>query len=772
MIYKHFIIIIFSSITLIASNVSGLIVDDISKQPISDVNIIADHNGTVTDSNGEFKLQTNFNYITVDHIGYHKRKILVNEYLLIELSPKVIVNNEILVISSLKLDTLINSVSSLTIFKENDVKLLKHNHFQNLIDYIPNLNWAGGTSRPRYFQIRGIGERSQYFGEGSPNFSIGYIIDDIDLSGIGMIGGLNDMSQIEVSKGSQSTVYGNNAIGGSITMKSNDPSEDFQLNMNAGMGSDNFKEYGFIANFKLLNGNYLRVNASKNYQNGFRENDFLGKNNTNMKDELFFRLKLKLVPNQRLSFINTFISSDMKNGYDAWAPDNNEDFKTYTDQPGEDSQQTSAFSSRAVYKGSGWNFVGIISRSSSDLVHSYDGDWANNLFWEDTLTYGFDPYYYGYYSPYQFFDKNIRNRKTYTNEIRIVYKSNIIGIYNKRLKEKDMAKGWLFGGNSAEARSEHDINIISVYAQGNFNISKKISNTTSLRHENNDVKYSGRSFGYSGDELPEVSSNEIFELTGFKTAFRYKINNLSKAYLFISKGYKSGGVNQQPYISDINRNYSPEYLTSYEIGYNRFSKNSSLRLSSFYGVRSEQQVSVSAQQIDNDPNSFYYFTANSGTGWMKGVELEQNLNISKNISIRYSIGYLDTWIEEFSYEIADGIFDNGGNRKASMSPDISSSFTLTYQNNGNFFRLSHCYKGDYYYSDSHDNKTNAYSIENLSFGRNFNNVSLSIWVNNMFDKRYPVRGFYFGLLPPNYEDQLWISYGDPFQAGVSIEYSY
>ena len=183
----------------------------------------------------------------------------------------------------------------------------------------------------------------------------------------------------------------------------------------------------------------------------------------------------------------------MKNGYDAWAPDNNEDFKTYTDQPGEDSQKTSAFSSRAVYKGNGWNFVGIISQSSSDLVHSYDGDWANNLFWEDTLTYGFDPYYYGYYSPYQFFDKNIRNRKTYTNEIRIIYKSNIIGIYNKRLKEKDRAKGWLFGGNSAEARSDHDINIISVYAQGNFNINKKISNTTSLRHENNDVKYSGRS---------------------------------------------------------------------------------------------------------------------------------------------------------------------------------------------------------------------------------------------------------------------------------------
>ena len=49
---------------------------------------------------------------------------------------------------------------------------------------------------------------------------------------------------------------------------------------------------------------------------------------------------------------------------------------------------------------------------------------------------------------------------------------------------------------------------------------------------------------------------------------------------------------------------------------------------------------------------------------------------------------------------------------------------------------------------------------------------ISFWAKNIFDERYAVRGFYFGLIPPNYEDQLWISYGDPKQFGVSLEYNF
>ena len=772
MFYKYIFFITIFITNLNATKISGVVIDKISKSPIRDVNIVAGDTGTVTNYNGEFELKTNLEFITINHVGYDEQIVLIVEKLYIELIPTIIMNDEILVLSSLQPESYINSVSSISIFKQKEIKYLNHRHFQNLIDYVPNLNWAGGTSRPRYFQIRGIGERSQYFGEGSPNFSVSYTVDDIDLSGIGMIGGLYDTKQIEVTKGPQSTVFGNNSIGGSISLKSNDPDGETSFNLSAKMGSDNLRDYGFIANYKIMNGAYVRLNAHKNNQDGFRKNKFFDLNNTNNKDESFVRIKLKLLPSQKLSINNTVIFSDINNGYDAWAPDNNKNYETYTDQPGKDSQKTNAFSSKVEYKKDKWSLVGIVSGSLSNLIHSYDGDWGNNAFWEDSTTYGFDSYYYGYYSPYQFFDKTSRVRKASTSEARLVSNNNIIGFYIKTLKEEDDAEGWLFGGEAAQANSQYNINIKAIYVQTGFKVNEKVSNTTSIRYENNEILYTGKSYGYYGNELPLVKANKTHNLFGLKSAFIYQINNFTRAYYYISRGYKSGGVNQQPYVSINNRNYNPEYINNYEVGFRKVRDKSFMSVSFFYSERFKQQVSVSAQQNENIPNSFYYFIANSGKGWMRGIEVDYKLELTKYISFTSSFGFLDTWLDKFLYEISNGVEEEGGNRQAPMSPNVSASVILAYQNNGYFFRLSHSYKDEYYFSDSHDNKTDAYSLDNLSFGRDFNNISLSIWVNNLFDRRFPIRGFYFGLIPPNYDDQLWVSYGDPFHAGIAIDYSF
>ncbi len=64
---------------------------------------------------------------------------------------------------------------------------------------VPNLGFAGGTSRSRYFQIRGIGELEQY--EGAPNSSVGFLIDDIDFSGIAMPAALFDLEQAKSCAG-------------------------------------------------------------------------------------------------------------------------------------------------------------------------------------------------------------------------------------------------------------------------------------------------------------------------------------------------------------------------------------------------------------------------------------------------------------------------------------------------------------------------------------------------------------------------------------------
>ena len=114
-----------------------------------------------------------------------------------------------------------------------------------------------------------------------------------------------------------------------------------------------------------------------------------------------------------------------------------------------------------------------------------------------------------------------------------------------------------------------------------------------------------------------------------------------------------------------------------------------------------------------------------------------------------SFGYLDTYIEKFYYQTELG--DNssfGGGREAAMSPNTASiSFEFKPKND---FRLSirTNFKGQYYFSDSHNKKSDSYSISNLILSKGFGKIKLTLWGNNIFDKRFATRGFILDLYHP------------------------
>jgi iron complex outermembrane recepter protein len=91
-------------------------------------------------------------------------------------------------------------------------------HFGDLVDRIPNLTWTGGTSRPRHLQIRGIGENSQFEGE-TPDSAVRFLVDDLDFTGLGSLGGTFGLSQVEVLRGPQAGAFGANAAGSSPTRR-------------------------------------------------------------------------------------------------------------------------------------------------------------------------------------------------------------------------------------------------------------------------------------------------------------------------------------------------------------------------------------------------------------------------------------------------------------------------------------------------------------------------------------------------------------------------
>ena len=516
----------------------------------------------------------------------------------------------------------------------------------------------------------------------------------------------------------------------------------------------------------------LRVLFASYYQDGFRKNVFLNVENSNKREESLTRIKLKYSLSEKLNILSTYIYSDLKNGYDAWAPDNNTELNTFSDVKGEDSQLTHGYSVRGnYYLSETIGIMGIRSYTETDLIHAYDGDWADSTYWHDN--HGFDPMVEGY--EYSFFDKNKKLRTNLTQEIRLSFGSTVLGIYSKSLQEIDNATGWLFGGVATDGTSMFYFDAIAGYLQFESSISPSLIMNANLRYEQNQYEYTGLYQGLDDNfeefDLPQVLFVIEPSMLGYRFSLRYNFNKKTSFYGSLSEGYKSGGVNQQPYLSGDSRPYDPEFVNNVELGLKRYTDTYETQISVFYAKRKNQQVSVSSQQIAGDPNSFLYYTGNAGSGTNQGLEWEHKQMISPTLTLNFSLGYLKTWVDKFSYKTSEDVITFGGNREAAMAPKLAGALGLNYQNDSGLFgSLSASYKDKYFYSDSHDQQSEDYTLLNLNIGKTFNKVKISLWARNVLDKRYVIRGFYFELIPNNPE-QLFKSYGDPRQIGLKLDYS-
>jgi len=136
-----------------------------------------------------------------------------------------------------------NTTASVTVLGEDALEDNGAQHFEDVINAIPNLTWSGGTSRPRYIQIRGIGENSQFEGE-TPDSSVRFLIDDLDLTGLGTVANLFDVRQVEVLRGPQAGAFGANAAGGVVRIVTNEPTPYWTGQAEATVGNDELRAGG------------------------------------------------------------------------------------------------------------------------------------------------------------------------------------------------------------------------------------------------------------------------------------------------------------------------------------------------------------------------------------------------------------------------------------------------------------------------------------------------------------------------------------------------
>ena len=229
--------------------------------------------------------------------------------------------DEIVVEANWREAKVVEEDSSVIILNKELLKNEPIKNFESLSYLIPNLNFSASDSRARYFQIRGIGERSGY--QGTPNTSVGFLIDDIDYSGQGGIATTFDVDQIEVYRGPQGSRIGANALAGLIYIKTKDPTEEFEGTSEIMIGTYGTRSSGVAFGGPLSDNKDIkyRLAIRKDYSDGFRKNIFLNKSDTSKKDETSLRLKVDwdLAKNSKLKFLISDI--DLDDPADIWTID-------------------------------------------------------------------------------------------------------------------------------------------------------------------------------------------------------------------------------------------------------------------------------------------------------------------------------------------------------------------------------------------------------------------------------------------------------------------
>jgi len=672
------------------------------------------------------------------------------------------------------------TTASVTVINQASLEDKGVQHFEDVINAIPNLSWAGGTSRPRYIQIRGIGENSQFEGE-TPDSSVRFLVDDLDFTGVGTIGNLFDVQQVEVLRGPQAGAFGANAAGGMIRIVTNEPTPYWSGQAESTIGNDSLFAGGFAVGGPLLEDDpeklTFRFALHQLTQDGFRENVKFNKDDTNERDELTTRLKLNWIANQDWEFDGQLFYVDINNGFDVFSLTNNRT-KTFTDQPGRDEQQSLGISFRSSWLGN--DLIEIVSTtafSTSDSLYSFDGDFGAG-----------DGEIPLFKSGYDGFLEIKRDRDVFSQEIRVDSREDApalglidrwtLGIYLESFDEITQTIG---ASPVSSFNTDYETETIGLFGQITHEASERLRFTFGLRGEyyqlDGSTTFDEESVSQEINQRLGMNFNDT--LFGAKITAEYDLSTEHLAFTSFARGYKAGGINLSPSLDltafdatsfpsgTLPADYDTETLYNYEIGLrsNWLDGVVKTKVTAFYLKRDNAQLRGSA----GSKTSFTYFTVNVDEAEHYGLEAEIDWKINRHWNINLSGGLLETDRDQFSVPNAPTIISDRSD--VSNSPKYTYAVRLDYDSLDDFFANIEITGSDAYFEENTiEEKRNAYDVVNASVGYRYDNWTFTIWSKNLLDRGYEDRVFFFD----NYDggEKRYEAPAAPRTFGVSANYTW
>lgn len=689
--------------------------------------------------------------IEIQIMKYVTRKVVLSAGLAVSLSAQNVNDlpiyelQDIIVRGELWESEMQRTTASISVLDEQALRTNGSQHFEDVINTLPNLTWTGGTSRPRYLQIRGVGESSQFEGE-TPDSTVRFLIDDFDLTGLGTVGNLFDVQQVELLRGPQAGAFGANAAGGVIKIVSTEPTAYWTGQAETSVGDDDLFAAGVAVGGPILTDDpeqlTFRFSLHSLNQDGFRKNIFLDQEASNERDELTSRLKLRWLPNPLWQIEGGLIYAEANNGYDVFTLDNQRTV-TFSDEPGRDMQETRGLSLKAKYQGfDAFDLKSTSQYNTNESNYSYDADWGAGF----TAPAPFQSGYSG-------FNQLRRERRVVSEELRLDSKPGArtfpfldrwtLGTFYHALEED--AHFTYFdrsGSDDAEVRSEYATDTVAIFAQGAHHFTDAIRLIVGLRYEHHAVDFQSQTldnsdldFDGNPDLLPSGEDDRTDDLWGGKITLERDLSSENTIFAALTRGYKAGGANsgvfrtaQDPTV------YENETLWNYELGLRSRWLEGKLRtqITGFYLHRDAAQL----RDSDGAGGFFRYFTSNQGKAEHYGLESEAGFYLTEAWSLNASLGLLET-----NLKLTD--------RDLSNAPSYNYSARIDYRPSEGFFASTEVSgKEAYFESNSHQEKRSAYTVINGSIGYRWKDWTFTLWARNLFDTAYEDRVFFFDNFNP------------------------
>ena len=532
---------------------------------------------------------------------------------------------------------------------------------------------AGITPLTQVFYIRGIGDSDPIF---DPN--IGQYLDDVYLPrAINGMADLTDLERVEILRGPQGTLFGENSDAGAIRYITREPTDTPTANFDVGGGTyDAFNLHAYAAG-PIIPG---KLDASLAYahdqHNGYSYDPTINQR-VNDQDTNGLRGKLlaHITPNLSAELEADGVLDQSSTAYYSpvqpiiggtlahpiYGPTNLRD--SYASQTPLNHSWIGGVSLRVVYD--------IDPHLTFKSISAYRG------FAQDPVNYNNDgqplvPYNSIYLTPV-----SISNNYITYREQELSQEFQLLGNYEKfdfasglYLLHENFASnriGYVVsatGAGSAPAYPEDQIGDTkttdyAAYAQGDYHFTDKLTGTLGGRYtiENRGFHFQGIYDNFNGVPLPSTApaAANNFTYSGDKTWYsftpKYGVSYQFTPGIFgygsIAEGFNAGGYNNRASNLASALPYNQENVTTYEVGLKTDWLNHRLRadITGFYNdYRGLQET---AQVISPVTGGLVSVRSNVNAAHSDGFELENTAEPIDGLTINGNVSYLWSRFDSF-----------------------------------------------------------------------------------------------------------------------------